>query len=215
MTPLRKKICIVGTGGFGKEVLCCLIDSLKPNEFEVNEIACFMVSDNHFKGERILGVEVIPQSKFDPLKYDVIIGIGDPSVRKAMVESLPKETSYATIIHPSVVMSKWVEIGEGSIITAGSILTCNIKIGKHAHLNLHTTIGHDCVIGDYFTSTPGVNISGNCTFGDCVYFGTNASTREKLSICSNVTIGMGGVVVKSIDKEGVYIGNPLHKFERS
>ena len=39
------------------------------------------------------------------------------------------------------------EIGAGSIITAGCIITTNIKIGKHSHLNLHTTIGHDCELG--------------------------------------------------------------------
>ena len=49
--------------------------------------------------------------------------------------------------------------------------------------------------------------------GDNVYFGTNAATREKIRICSDVTIGMGGVVVKSIDVEGVYVGNPLRKLE--
>jgi sugar O-acyltransferase (sialic acid O-acetyltransferase NeuD family) len=215
MNDFKKKICIVGTGGFGKEVLCCLIDTLKPKESEINQVACFMVSDDHWKEDKVMGINVIRQSEFDPKIYDAIVGVGDPLIRKKIVESLPDETSYATIIHPSVTMSKWVEIGEGSIITAGTILTCNIKIGKHAHLNLHTTIGHDCIIGDYFTSTPGVNVSGNCTFGDCVYLGTNTSVREKISICNNVTIGMGGVVLKSINDEGIYVGSPLRKLQRS
>jgi sugar O-acyltransferase (sialic acid O-acetyltransferase NeuD family) len=216
MNTSSKKICIAGTGGFGRETLCCLIDSLQLHgkELKIEDIACFMVSDNHFKEETIMGATVIPQSKFDPLLYEVVVAIGDPKVRRQMVDSLPKETKYATIIHPSVVMSKWVDIGAGSIITAGTILTCNIKLGKHAHLNLHTTIGHDCVIGDYFSTTPGVNISGNCTFGDNVYFGTNSSVREKIKICDNVTIGMGGVVVKNIDAAGVYVGNPLKKLEK-
>ncbi len=217
MNNSKKKIGIVGTGGFGKEVLCCLLDSLNLSASNINldEIVSFIVSDDHHKEDRILGVQVISQSQFDPAKYDVIVGIGDPVIRRKIVESLPRETTYATIIHPSVIMSKWVEIGEGSILTAGTILTCNIKIGKHSHLNLHTTIGHDCQIGDYFTTTPAVNISGNCTFGDHVYFGTNASVREKISICSNVTIGMGGVVIKNIEREGVYVGNPLRRLEKN
>ncbi|NOT76634.1 MAG: acetyltransferase [Cyclobacteriaceae bacterium] len=213
MTTFRKKICILGFGGFGRETLCCLMDTL-PSETKIEDVACFMGPDEHIKEKKILGADVIPLSQFDPAKYDVVIAIGDPQIRKKMVEALPANTTFATIIHPTVVKSKWVEIGEGSIITAGVILTCNIKIGKHAHLNLHTTIGHDCNIGDFFTTTPAVNISGNCTFGDFVYFGTNASVREKITICSNVTIGMGGVVVKSIDTEGVYVGNPLKRMEK-
>jgi UDP-3-O-[3-hydroxymyristoyl] glucosamine N-acyltransferase len=98
-----------------------------------------------------------------------------------------------------------------SIITAGCILTCDIKIGKHSQLNLHTTIGHDCVIGNYFTTTPACNISGICTFGDCVYLGTNSSVRQGITICDEVTVGMGGVVVKNINEPGTYVGNPAKR----
>ncbi len=210
----KKKICIVGVGGFGREVLCLLIDSMGNAGRKIEDAACFMVSDEHFKEPKIMGIDVIPRSSFAPEQYDVVVAIGDPKLRKGFVETLPPNTTYTTIIHPSAVMSDWVEIGEGSIVTAGTIMTCNIKIGKHAHLNLHTTVGHDCQIGDYFTTAPGANISGNCTFGDCVYFGTNASVRQGVHICDNVTIGMGGVVVKDIAEEGTYIGNPLKKLEK-
>ncbi|WP_224994857.1 hypothetical protein [Cesiribacter sp. SM1] len=115
------------------------------------------------------------------------------------------------MIHPSVSALRWTTVGEGSIVCAGTILTCNIKIGKHAHLNLHTTIGHNCVIGEYFTSAPGVHVSGNCTFGNEVSIGTGASVREKLSICSGATIGMGAVLVKNIEEPGVYVWNPARK----
>jgi sugar O-acyltransferase (sialic acid O-acetyltransferase NeuD family) len=214
MIDNEKKICILGAGGFGREVLCCLIDAIATTNLKIEEIACFMVSDEHFKENKIMGVDVIPQSKFDPSLYKVVVAIGDPSSRKRVVESLPKKTEYTTIIHPSAIISEWVKIGEGSVITAGTILTCNISIGKHAHLNLQTTIGHDCTIGDFFTTAPAANISGNCLFGECVYFGTNSSVRQGVQICDNVTIGMGGVVVKDITEEGVYIGNPLKKLEK-
>jgi acetyltransferase-like isoleucine patch superfamily enzyme len=69
-------------------------------------------------------------------------------------------------------------------------------------------------MGDFFTTAPAANISGNFHFGDCVYFGTNSAIRPGVKICDNVTIGMGGVVVKDITEEGVYIGNPLKKLEK-
>jgi sugar O-acyltransferase (sialic acid O-acetyltransferase NeuD family) len=214
MIDQGKKICILGTGGFAREALCCLIDKIGTTHVKIEDIACFLEIDEQIKDSKIMGVDVIPQSTFDPALYDVVVAIADPALRKRVVASLPSQTTYTTIIHPNVVMSEWVEIGEGSIVTAGTILTCNIKIGKHAHLNLHTTIGHDCVIGDFFTTAPGANISGNCLFGECVYFGTNSAIRQGVKICSNVTIGMGGIVVKDIVEEGVYIGNPLKKLEK-
>lgn len=208
-----KKICIIGTGGFGKETLCCLIDVYASETTKAADFACFMVDDLFYKESEVMGIKVIRRSEFDVSLYNVVVAVGDPIARKKIVESLPKETTYATIIHPTVVKSEWVNIGEGSIITAGVILTCNIDLGKHTHLNLNSTIGHDCKAGDYFTTAPAVNISGNCSIGNCVYIGTNVSIREKVSICDNVVIGMGSVVLKNIAEAGVFVGSPLRKLE--
>ena len=210
----QKKICVVGTGGFGRETMCCLIDSLASQNIKATDVACFMVADKDFDEKIVMGFPVIPQSQFKPDEYEVLVGIGDSKTRKKVVESLPKETKFTTVIHPNVVISDWVEIGEGGIITAGTIITCNIKIGKHAQLNLHSTIGHDCVIGDFFTSGPGTNISGICTFGNNVYFGTNASVKQGVTICDDVVIGMGSVVTKNITEPGIYVGSPAKKLEK-
>jgi len=211
----KKKICIIGTGGFGRETLTCLIDRIATTELNIVEIVVFMESDDDYNQPVIMGIPVIKDSEFVVENYQVVVAIGDPKKRKKVISKLPPETEYTTIIHPTAIISEWVDIGEGSIITAGTILTCNIKIGKHAHLNLHTTIGHDCIIGDFFTTAPAVNISGKCEFGECVYFGTNSSIREGIKICDNVTIGMGGIVVKEIIDEGIYIGNPVRKLGKS
>lgn len=206
----ERKICIYGTGGFGREVLCCVLDCL-PRTLNMKEMVCFMIDDAYFNETKVLGIPVMPRSHFDPDKFDVVVAVGDPPARKQMVERLPADTRFVTIVHPSAIISEWVEIGEGSIITAGSILTCDIKVGRHAHLNLHTTIGHDCVIGDYFTTGPSANISGSCVIGDCVYIGTNVAIKQGLRICNSVVVGMGGNVVKDILEEGVYVGNPVKR----
>lgn len=204
----------MGAGGFAREVLCCFIDGLKNTERPLNELACFMVKDEDIVEEEIMGVQVIRHSEFDPTLYRVVIGIGEPAIRKKVVESLPANTQYVSVIHPTAILSQWVEVGDGCVITAGTIVTCNVKIGRHVHLNLHTTIGHDCEIADYCTTTPGVNISGICTLGEGVYLGTNVSVKQGINICNDVTVGMGGVVVKNITEPGVYIGNPVKKLER-
>ena len=80
-------------------------------------------------------------------------------------------------------------------------------------MNLLTTIGHDVVVGDYFTTAPGAKISGNCNLGEKVYVGTNASIREKLTIVDDVTIGLNSGVVKSIFEQGVYGGTPAKKLK--
>jgi len=211
MNDFSKKICIVGAGGCGRDVACCLQDCLSVVGMDVCKSACFLVDDKYYELSEVMGMEVIRRSQFNPTMYNVVVAIGDSKQRKKVVQSFPQDTTFTTIIHPSTIISRWVEIGKGSVIAAGSILTCNIKIGMHAQININTTITHDFIAGDYFTTAPSVNISGNCTFGECVYLGTNSSTREKVSICSNAVIGMGSVVVKNIVREGIYVGNPAER----
>jgi hypothetical protein len=194
---------IIGAGGFGREIYWSLSDIERKD-------AVFFVDDKYYDGNDL----TLPLSKFDPNKYEIVVAVADPKDRYDIVQRMPEKTKYFTHIHPSVqIHGNDVEIGEGSIICAGTIITTNIKIGKHAHLNLQTTIGHDCEIGDYFTTAPGAKISGNCKIYDCVYVGTNASIKQKLSIHSFTTIGSNAAVVKHIEEPGVYAGVPVKKIK--
>ena len=94
-----------------------------------------------------------------------IIAIGDPESRKKIVKKITKDNViFPTIIHPSVIKSNYVKIGKGTIIQAGVILTCDIIIKEFVHINIHSTVGHDCKIGDFVTLSPGVHISGKIIF---------------------------------------------------
>ena len=195
---------IIVAGGFGREVYWSL------NPIERNNTV-FFVDDEYWDDS---DDKILPLSLFETNKYEVVVAIADSYHRQRIVESLPKGTKYFTHIHPSAqIHGDDVEIGEGSIICAGTIITTNVKIGKHAHLNLITTIGHDCVIGNYFTTAPGVQISGNETIGNRVYFGTRSCMKQKLTICDDVIIGMNAGITKSIAESGTYIGTPATKIK--
>jgi UDP-3-O-[3-hydroxymyristoyl] glucosamine N-acyltransferase len=75
-------------------------------------------------------------------------------------------------------------------------------------LNRANQIGHDCVIGSYFSAMPGAIVSGNVRIHDCVYMGTNSTIKEKLSVHSLATIGSNAAVVKHIEDTGTYVGVP-------
>jgi len=193
---------IIGAGGFGKEIYWSLSMRERAN-------TVFFVDDEYWDDSN---EKILPLSSFDSDKYEVVIAIADSYHRERIVNSLPKNTKFFTHIHPTAqIHGDDVEIGPGSIICAGSIITTNVKIGKHAHINLITTIGHDCVIGDYFTTAPGVQISGNEKIGNRVYFGTRSCIKQKLTICDDVIIGMNAGVVKNITEPGTYIGTPAKK----
>ena len=185
------KKALIGYGGHAREVMAQM----------GKKLPCF-VDDEYLTNE------TKPLSEFDPKKYKVMVVLGNPKHRYDMVNKLPKETKYFSWIHPTALIMGDVEIGEGSFIGANSILTTNIKVGKHALLNRGNQIGHDCVIGDYFSMMPGSIVSGNVTIYDCVYMGNNSSIREKLSVHSLSTIGMGAAVTSNINEIGTYVGVP-------
>jgi sugar O-acyltransferase (sialic acid O-acetyltransferase NeuD family) len=185
------KRALIGFGGHAKEVMAQMGCKLP----------CFV--EDEYCNERLL-----PISSFDCTMYEVMVCFGNPIKRKEIINMLPNNTKFFTWIHPTSIVMDNVEIGEGSFIGAYSILTTNIKIGKHALLNRFCQIGHDCIIGDFFSMMPGSVVSGNVTIYDCVYLGTNSSIKEKLSIHSLSIIGLNSGVVKDIKEPGVYGGTP-------
>ena len=192
------KLALFGYGGHAREVAC-----------QIGEKVTFFV-DNEYANDIAK-----PISTFNPEEYMMMVAVADSKDRYDIVQRLPKGTKYFTFIHPSVqIMDDNIEVGEGSFIGANSILTTSIKLGKHALLNRGNHIGHDCIIQDYFSTMPGAIISGNVTIGDCVYVGTNSSIKEKMIICSGVTIGSNATVVKHIVKSGTYVGVPVKKLNK-
>ena len=190
------KRALIGYGGHAREVMAQMGEQLP----------CFVDDEYVIEGTQ-------PLSSFNPTEYEVIVAVGSSKDRYDIVQKLPKETKYFTFLHPTALIMDVVEIGEGSFIGAYSILTTNIKIGKHALLNRGNQIGHDSTIGDYFSAMPGAIISGNCTIHDCVYVGTNASIKEKITIHSLTTIGSNAAIVKHIEEPGTYIGIPAKKIK--
>lgn len=191
------KRALVGYGGHAREVIVQMGEKL----------TCFV-------DDKYVNKYTKPISEFNPEEYELMIAVADSRDRFEITQRLPKETKYFTWIHPTaLVMDNNIEIGEGSFVGAYSILTTNIKIGKHAILNRSNQIGHDCEIGDYFSAMPGAIVSGNVKIYDNVYMGNNSSVREKLSINSMTTIGMNGAVVKDINDSGVYVGVPVKKIK--
>lgn len=210
---MKKQILIAGTGGISKEVLCLITDLGRFDDVLGFIEPDFIIERGNLPDE-MLGKPILSYSEVDPEKHVVSIAIGDSKVREKAITQLPKSIEFITLIHPTAVVSKWVTLGEGTVVCAGTIITCDIKIGKHAQLNLSTTIGHDCEIGDFFTTAPNVNISGNCTFGNHVYFGTSSSIKQGVTIKNDVIIGMGAIVTKNIIEPGVYVGIPAKPLKK-
>ena len=202
-----KKIYIVGSGGFAREVAWLIEDINEKNP--TWEIMGFIDENEDNIGKELNGYKVLGDLEYlnNQEKSYVTIAIGIGKVRQKIIKKINKH-EFPVLIHPSVIVSKFVTIGEGSIICAGSIITTNIEIEKHVIINLDCTIGHDVNLKNYTTILPSVNISGNVTIEERTMIGTGSAIIQGLNIGMDTIIGAGSVVIKSIPGSCTAVGNP-------
>lgn len=202
------KICIFGAGGFAKEIFWLS----KQSGYDVDAFIDVQ------SGGYCYDTKIENADYFDKSKHKAVVAVGNPTLREKIVKQIMVkhgESVFQTLIHPKAnIMGSNIVIGCGSIICANCILTCDIELGPWSQLNLASTIGHDVKTGAFFTTAPGVHISGKVNAGNKVYFGTNASTVENINICDDVTIGAAACVSKDIIESGTYVGVPAKKLEK-
>lgn len=211
MSTLRD-LYIIGAGGFGREV-AWLVERIN----EVNptwNLKGFIDDNEKIWGTREDAYEVLGGCEYLKNLGEVyaVCAVGSAKIRKIIVEKLKgSNVKFATLIDPSVLVSKRVEIGEGSIICAGTIITVDIKIGNHVIINLDCTLGHDDIINDFVTVYPSVNISGGVNVGECAELGTGMQIIQGKKIASNTIVGAGAVIINNIDEAGTYVGCPAKR----
>lgn len=179
----------------------------------------FLDERPEWKGQIVNGVPVLGDLPDILLLQDrvkiVCSGVGDPSLKKRLVKKT-REFGFQfadTLVHPSIFISKRNDVGIGSIICEGTILTTNIVIKDFVIINRRVNISHDNRIEDYVTIAPGVNIAGNVTIQEGAYIGIGTSIREKITIGSWTVIGGGAFVKEDIPERTMYAGVPA-KFKK-
>lgn len=207
-----KDLYIIGAGGFGREIVW-----LTERINEVNptwNIRGFIDDDESLCGSVLNGYAVLGSCDYlrsIEYEYWVICAVANAAMRKKIIDKILCFTciKFATLIDPDAKISRHnVSIGEGSIICAGSILTVDIRIGRHNIVNLDCMVGHDAVLKDFVTLYPSVNISGNVMVDEVVEIGVGAQIIQGKKIGRDTIIGAGAVVVKDMPPGCTAVGNP-------
>lgn len=194
-----KDIVIIGAGGIGREVAYFIeeINEISPTWNIIGFIdENIEIHNKELNGYKVLGgLNALTELNVKPY---VVVAIANCTVKKKIVERLEGKFDFATIIYPTVKVSKYIEIGKGSIIYPGVILTVNTKIGNHVLLSGNCGIGHDTVIGDYSSVLWGSNFSGYDNVGESCFIGVGTKVVQGVKLSDEYIVDTGNIVTKDI-----------------
>lgn len=162
-----------------------------------------------FCGRKILGGREQLPSLIKRNARHIALGFGNCSARMEIGDFLiDNGFSPLNVFHPTCTIASNVEIGQGTVILAGTIIDPNCKVGKYCVINNNSTICHDTIIGDGVHVCPGVHVAGKVQIGSGSWIGIGSCITDKVSIGTRTYIGAGSVVVKDIPDGVLAYGNP-------
>lgn len=206
-----QNLVILGSSGLAREVAWLISEINSAGTGNWNIIGFWGNSDEEvgrvINGYPVLSVKDV--AKHAPNLF-AVAAIGNPDYRKRAVEASNQiGCQFATLIHPNVRYdASTVKFGAGAVVCAGSILTVNIVLGAHVYINLDCTVGHDSVLEDFVTISPGCHLSGHTVIREGAFLGSGVTTKEWKEIGSRAVIGAGATVVTDIPSGVIATGLP-------
>lgn len=106
----------------------------------------------------------------------------------------------------NVIIEDDVDVEALSIVHRAGMSSTILKKGVKVCVKVN--VGHNCYVGEGSSIAPGVLLGGGVQIGKNCFIWQGVITRSNISICDNVVIGIGSVVMHDITKSGIYYGTP-------
>lgn len=144
-----------------------------------------------------------------PSYQGVIVAIGNNAIRLAKQLILEQAGCHLiNLVHPSAVVSKYAILESGSVIMANAVINPFSQLGRACIVNTSATVDHDCVLSDGVHISPGANLAGGVTIGQCSWVGVGAAVRQLITIGDDVIVGAGAAVVSNLSSNNKFVGMP-------
>ena len=205
---MKRPLILIGGGGHCKSV----IEVAESAGYEIKGILDMPdeVGKEVLPGHKIIGTDdEIPQYVEE---YDFIITVGfikNPALRIKLYNKVKAAGGrLATIIASTAHVSKYAELGEGTVIMHHAFVNAGAKIGDNCIINTFVNIEHDAEVGNQCHISTGTMVNGECKIGENCFIGSQSVCANCIEIASDIIVGAGSVVRKSIRVKGIYAGNP-------
>lgn len=205
---MKRPLILIGGGGHCKSV----IEVAESAGYEIKGILDMPdeVGKEVLPGHKVIGTDdEIPQYVE---KCDFIITVGfikNPALRIKLYNKVKAAGGrLATIIASTAHVSKYAELGEGTVIMHQAFVNAGAKIGDNCIINTFVNIEHDAEVGNQCHISTGTMVNGECKIGENCFIGSQSVCANCIEIDSDIIVGAGSVVCKSIRVKGIYAGNP-------
>lgn len=183
------------------------------------EVVAFAIDEEFKNADKFLNLDVVTTNqmleKFIPQKYEIFVAISSTKLNYLRKEVFLKMRSlgYKMASYVSSKAFVWhdVKIGENCFILENNVLQSGVKIGENVVLWSGNHIGHLSEIRDHVFLSSHVVVSGNCLIDENCFVGVNACFADGVKIARDNFIGMGAVINKDTQEDGLYVGNPMER----
>ncbi|UTN04613.1 acetyltransferase [Flavobacterium bizetiae] len=204
-----KTLAIIGAGDLGQQIAHFALSDQQYKKVVFFDDFSIKKSVNSIP---VIGKTTDIEKAFVLKQFDeLLIGIGYKhlGVKKYLFERLESKIPFGKLVHSTAWVDSTAIIESGSVIYPGCVIDARVIIKKNCILNLSCSIAHDTTIGKHTFLSPRVAVAGFVTIEELCFLGINSTVIDNIKIINNTQIGAGSLVVKSIVKCGLYIGNPL------
>ncbi len=212
---MSKKVVILGGHGDGIVVLQAVRDiyeydkSISVLGF-LNDV---VDKDACIKDISVLGrLEAWKKLEEDILFYPALHKVKLMNERIKRIEQLGiPDHRWVTIVHPTSTVPQDVNIGCGSFVASHVTIQPDSEIGRFVSIRAGANIGHDVIIDDYAYVGPNATLCGRSRLQKAAHLGPNAAVSDGKIVGSYAVVGIGTAVIKDIEDNAVYMGNPARK----
>ena len=139
--------------------------------------------------------------------------VGDAAARRRWMTML-SDASFATIVHPSALVSPSAQLGGGDFIGPLAVINARATLDEGVIINTGAIVEHDCRIGAFTHVAPGAVLAGDVTVGHDALIGAGAVIHPGVKVGSGVAIGAGAVAVSDIHDGARVAGVPARPIDR-
>ena len=211
MSEVKKVVFLGASTAFYEVSEIIHIINLKEKTYEIIAI----LDDNiEMHGKLMRGVKVEGAlslaSNFTDAYF--VFGIGSMKTRLIRQEILNKinidESRFVSIIHPSAVIDRSVNIENGCIIHCGVCIGNDANIRAFSVIAVNSAIGPNVILDRFAMVTSLVVILSGAVIGKSVFVGACSCVTENVRIGAGSMVGAGTIVSRNLDNGIFFLGNP-------